>query len=369
MKTEIKTGWILAAVVASGALAAGCPAPSECLPGSPSCVDAADDLGSTEAGRDVTDALEDSLDRLDARDGSGAPDAVDGADTPVAQDASDADRTDVMASDAATCPTPGPDAGVCFGRSEVTLPLPGSVCGTLHGASQIPSTSCQSDTGGPEAVFVTQLAARTGLALAVHSALDTVLTVRRDCNDTIHGSEIACNDIQPGVSSALRVVLDAGVYQVVVDQFGATASGGSFVVDAQTYVPATNATCAMADALTLPASRTSELIATGDSTAVACRTTDRGPARFYRATVGVARVLNVQVHPTGAWRAAIHLFSTCGASAACLADATGTSTAPDAAITWTNGGSATTDVFIAVSATAEPVTDTDGYSLQASITP
>ncbi len=372
MLTRIDMRWALTAILVATPLVAGCPPPPECLPGSP-CADGgdampSDDFVMVEAGPDGAD-VSDVPDALDASDGSDALDAADATDASDAADAGDVLRTDTGPTDARMCPSPGPDAGVCSDHSEVTLPLPGSVCGTLTGASQIDTTSCQPNTRGPEAVMLAQVATRTGLALTVHSTLDTVLSVRRDCSAALPGTEIACNDTQPGVSSALRMIFDPGAYQIVVDQFGASATGGDFVIDAQTYVPAANATCATAAMLTPPTDLPAESIGTGDSTGVPCRTTDRGPARFYRVSVGAGQTLTVTVHPTAAWRPVVHAFTACGATAICRADATISGTATDAVITWMNAGTSAEAILVAVAAAGEPVTDVDQYSLSARLTP
>ena len=84
------------------------------------------------------------------------------------------------------------------------LQLPASeVRGVLRGMSRNASTTCtrQRGTGGPEAIYLLQVTERSLVELEVKSTIDTVIAVRRVCDDPL--SELACNDgpaaADPGV--------------------------------------------------------------------------------------------------------------------------------------------------------------------------
>ena len=75
------------------------------------------------------------------------------------------------------------------------LTLPRSeVRGVLRGTSRNPSTTCTRSrgTGGPEAIYVLRVTERTVVDLEVISSIDTVVAIRRACDDPL--TEVACND-------------------------------------------------------------------------------------------------------------------------------------------------------------------------------
>lgn len=133
-----------------------------------------------------------------------------------------------------------------------------SVEGMLSGPSSI-ADGCRSggmglSTLGPEQVFGLTLDQRRVVTLRTsHTAVDTVLSVRRDCANS--ATELACNHYaplgDPGASS-VRTILDPGTYQIVVDQFSASEMdvGGPFRLSFISAPVAANTTCANAAALT-----------------------------------------------------------------------------------------------------------------------
>src|SRR5262245_1563022 len=80
---------------------------------------------------------------------------------------------------------------------ELTLPM-SEKQGILKGMSRNPSTTCtrQKGTGGPDTLFLLRVTDRSIVELEVVSSLDTVVAVRRVCDDPL--SEVACNDTPAG---------------------------------------------------------------------------------------------------------------------------------------------------------------------------
>jgi hypothetical protein len=109
-------------------------------------------------------------------------------------------------------PPPGPDRGdggttdglpaapaCAWSAQPPELKAPGGeVKGTLRGTSRNTSTTCtrQKGTGGPEAIYLLRLSERALIELEVTSTIDTVIAVRRVCDDPL--TELACNDTPPG---------------------------------------------------------------------------------------------------------------------------------------------------------------------------
>ena len=64
----------------------------------------------------------------------------------------------------------------------------------LRGTSRNASTTCtrQKGTGGPEAIYLLRLTERTLVDIEVVSEMDTVLAIRRVCDDPL--TELACSD-------------------------------------------------------------------------------------------------------------------------------------------------------------------------------
>jgi hypothetical protein len=155
----------------------------------------------------------------------------------------------------------------------------------------------------------------------------------------------------------------------VVDEFGAGGTGGSFVLETGTYMPARNALCADAEPLRGMMSVSAEPIGTGDSTSTVCRTIDHGAERFYSLSVMPGQTVAALATATAGWRIAMHIFDGCTATANCLADAAGTTAMPNPTTSWTNHGTTTRDVIIAVAAVDDPVTTGAQYSLMVTLTP
>ena len=117
------------------------------------------------------------------------------------------------------------------------------VKGALRGSSRNASTTCtrQKGTAGPEAIYLLRLHERTLIDIEVVSEIDTVLAIRRVCDDPL--TEVACNDGNDGASTPtpgrdagvsmpvdagspyaegraahLRASLEGGVYFLIVDE-------------------------------------------------------------------------------------------------------------------------------------------------------
>lgn len=126
-----------------------------------------------------------------------------------------------------------------------TLSLPtDSVDATLSGESRNASTTCTTErgTGGPEHVYSLRLAARTGVDLSTSAAIDTVLAIRRVCDEPL--TELACNDNWQGpppdgglgnpANARIRTILEPGDYYVLVDQLG-FGVGGAYQLVLSTF--------------------------------------------------------------------------------------------------------------------------------------
>jgi hypothetical protein len=163
---------------------------------------------------------------------------------------SDASLTaqDAAASMDATAVAVDADAGpACSLPIAGTLSLPtATVMGTLRGPSRNMTTSCTPDQGtqGPEAVYLLNVAQRTGVILRTEATTNTVLAIRRVCDDAV--TEIACNNDGPKPPNAeLRAILDPGSYYVLVDVY-AFGIGGDYKLTLETFAAPSNGTCASA---------------------------------------------------------------------------------------------------------------------------
>lgn len=88
---------------------------------------------------------------------------------------------------------------------------------------------------GQETVFAVTVTERVRLVITTDfpdTSLDTVIYVRSQCRDA--ATELGCNDDAGGTRSTLDLVLEPGVYHVVVDAYDASASG-SFRVRVTAY--------------------------------------------------------------------------------------------------------------------------------------
>jgi hypothetical protein len=269
-------------------------------------------------------------------------------------------RVDVMdvhdSAPEAMCGSAPPDASVCLSRPLRVLALTDSQCGTLQGTSSVASTLCQRDTSGPDELYQLHLAAPSGLALRATSGSDLVLSVRSNCADA--NSEVACGQDTTGTSQgfapALRAALPAGDYVVIVDEYGGSPTGGSYVLEAAPFTAAANARCGGALAMTSGVARTQQLIATGDSNGRLCRTTDSGAELFYSVVMPAGSTADVVVNVTGGtWLPVIHVFGGCSAMPTCFGDMSATGAGPTNLLV-RNTGTSTINAIIAVAAPREP---------------
>jgi hypothetical protein len=267
---------------------------------------------------------------------------------------------------------------------ELTLPQ-GEVIGALRGSSRNLSTTCtpQKGTGGPEAIYLLRLTERTLLDVEVVSEMDTVLAIRRVCDDPL--TELGCSDDtgatsgaplpgpDGGVSSGpvdagsppqpdghnphLRAIVEAGNYFLLVDEAAPSGVGGEFQLKVHTSPPPAHTSCAGA-ALVSDGSRLVDeelYLARAPSP---CAGAEPRPALFYRAVIPAGQRLTARAVPTAgdrAWTPVLQAFTGCspgGASDAgahfCLAseraDAQGQSV-----LRHDNGGPTEQTVLLAVS--------------------
>jgi hypothetical protein len=244
---------------------------------------------------------------------------------------------------------PGPPApgdasqgvGTCvWSRTPTLLALPQSeVTGVLTGASRNASTTCtrQKGTGGPEAIYELHLARRTVVDLTVRSFIDTVIAVRRACDDPL--SEVACNDTSgvPGSSPAhdggapdrpvrpIDAARDAEPPDAPRDTLvfadraptggpppAAPGPGDAYlraVLEPGDYFVLVDA-AELTDGLVLPA----EELDLATDPPPACGRGEPRPALYYRAVIPGGQRLRALVRATGGtrfWNPQLRLLSTC----------------------------------------------------------
>jgi hypothetical protein len=192
-------------------------------------------------------------------------------------------------SDAAPIPTDADAGPACSLPIAGTLNLPNStVMGTLRGPSKNMTTSCTTDQGtqGPEAVYVLNVAQRTGVTLTTDATTNTVLAVRKVCDDPV--TEVGCNNDGPKPPNAqLRTILDPGSYYVLVDVY-AFGIGGDFTLTLESFAPPTNGTCASATPVTDGAKIQGDLTnAAVPARAISCPNVPPFPTGvlYYKATI------------------------------------------------------------------------------------
>ncbi|MCA2977095.1 MAG: hypothetical protein INH41_24880 [Myxococcaceae bacterium] len=255
-----------------------------------------------------------------------------------------------------------------------TLPLVGtlapnsSVSGALDGGAGSLLAGCSTLTTGAENIWsftlpTTQtvtlqtLAAPNALPDGGSVAIDTVLYVRRACADG--ATEVACRDqgLPLGNLSRFSLLMDAGTYFVVVDQFGSIPVGGPYGLQADAVNPAPNASCASATPLTAGVPVTNETTAAGGPTSTACQTSDTGPQKFYAYTIPPATRATLTVTPTGTSPVSVvaRALSSCSA-ATCLSSVSGGTTARTVTVE-NRSATATQSVIFSVSAASS---GTDG---------
>lgn len=306
-------------------------------------VDAPIGVDATDAfiANDATDAFIaiDASVATDAPDALDIPDAIDASDASIAFDVSDASASlDVPDAPDVVSPVDIPDVPVpvdildvsvpvdrpatlrCDGPRALRLPLD-DVDGTLlsTGGTLGASERCAYDltAAGEEHVYALTLATRTGVALSTDASgtdVDTVVSVRRVCDDA--SSEVACDDASGTVvgTSRLRTILEPGDYRVVVDRYATGSLAGTYHLSLRTFAAVPGAVCAEPNAL---APNTD---VTGDTSgaitrAPACSGT--APQLFYRLTIPPRTRVNLQLTASGAQGSSVTAFSDC-AAATCL---------------------------------------------------
>ena len=130
-------------------------------------------------------------------------------------------------------------AGACGSTPVTTLPADGIATGRFiadQGTSRLVSPDCGGT--GPEVVYGVDVTRRTALLVSTDFAAttaDTVVYVRSDCQDP--GTEVACDDdAGSALASSLQVVVDPGVYYIVVDAHDHSV-GGDFELHVDERIP------------------------------------------------------------------------------------------------------------------------------------
>jgi hypothetical protein len=255
----------------------------------------------------------------------------------------------------------GPDADVVVGDADAsppmcslpvagTLSLPSStVKGTLRGPSLNMRTSCTTDLGtqGPEAVYLLTLTERTGVILQTTASTNTVVAIRRVCDDPV--TEVACNNDGPMPPNAyLRAILDPGTYFVLVDVY-AFGIGGDYTLSLDTFTSPPNATCAGATPVGDGAMVMGDLTnAATPATPVMCSSSPPfiGNVLYYKATVPPGNKLVANVKSSMGQPFVVDVLESCSASS-CAAGGFGH-------VAYTNDKTVAHDVILVVSSGAPP---------------
>jgi hypothetical protein len=138
----------------------------------------------------------------------------------------------------------GPTQPECALEVQGTLNATGDeVTGTLSGESANPSTTCTTEQGtnGPEHLYALQVTETRLFRFEITSDAELAVAIRSTCDDAL--TELGC-----GIFSGAQVVLEPGDYWVLVDTL-AFGVGGEYTVALSSEVPAENATCGGAVAL------------------------------------------------------------------------------------------------------------------------
>jgi hypothetical protein len=194
-----------------------------------------------------------------------------------------------VSTDAAAPPSDADAAPSCSLPIAGTLTLPTStVMGTLRGPSRNTTTSCTTDQGtqGPDAFYLLNVAERTGVILRTEATTNTVLAIRRVCDDPV--TEVACNNDGPSPPNAqLRTILDPGSYYVLVDVY-AFGIGGDYKLTLETFAAPSNGTCASATLVADGTKVQGDLInAAVPAGSITCQSTPPFPTGllYYKATI------------------------------------------------------------------------------------
>jgi len=253
------------------------------------------------------------------------------ADKPTPPDASpDATAdvgTDVAADVRADVADAGP-SGMC-GAPVATITMPGAAYmgdGMTSGANNIGSARCQSNASGPEDVYTLIVTARAVIiadTIGSRTAHDTILSVRRTCNDAM--TDLACDDDGGGraTTSRLRALLEPGTYSLLVD--GYSGAMGPYALAVRGAAAATNAVCAAPTTLALGATLSAQSTAGAGLVSSECSTAAGGQL-FYMVTVPANSAVTVRATPAAmsGLRPVLRVKDTCAATT-CVA--TGTATA------------------------------------------
>jgi hypothetical protein len=235
-------------------------------------------------------------------------------------------------------------APVCLWDTRVPeLKLPDDqVRGALRGRSRNASTTCtrQKETGGPEAIYLLRLDERMLIDVEVVSQIDTVLAIRRVCDDPL--TEVACDDgtanassptpgpdagvlpvpVEAGLPSAegrdahLRASLEAGFYFLIVDEGEPFGVGGAFELMVHARRPPAESLCAAAP-LVSDGSRLYYQDLDMASAPSPCGAAGARPALFYRAVIPPGERLTARAISSGGdrdWTPTLHVLTSCGAT-------------------------------------------------------
>ncbi len=276
-----------------------------------------------------------------AADQSVSPDTVDAPDTSMdtANEVAAEVSVDVPADVSSACPYMTVRA--------LTLPMD-TAMGTLSGMSRNPSTTCttMSGTAGPDDFYTLHVTSRTGVILSTDSMIDTMLAIRRTCDQPL--TEVACNNDRGAMTrnAFIRTILEPGDYTILVDQIG-FGVGGAYTLTLQSFVPPDNASCSMARLLPSGSHLIGQDTGSAATSNTACLPAATGLVLYYAVSIPARNQLLATATPTGAFDPAIRVLTSCTAMT-CLASASTAGAGTPEILSYINTTDSPVSVVIAV---------------------
>lgn len=171
-----------------------------------------------------------------------------------------------------------------------------AVRGNTTGGDNVTTGSCISGGTAPEHVYWFELAERSVVTAVLNSSYDGALYLLSQCGDT--RSEFACNDDAPTTSrSEVRANLEAGLYYIVVDGYGAGA--GDYEVSLEVNPMRSEAeVCDAATVLPIGTPVAGSTATSADYFAATCSAATPGPDQVYALDIASRSRLRVRMQST-----------------------------------------------------------------------
>jgi hypothetical protein len=211
--------------------------------------------------------------------------------------------TDPSLTTAAVEPHGGP--GSCEAPYELAALT--AVRGNTTGADAQMTGSCITGGNAPEHIYWFELAERSVVTAVLNSSYDGALYLLSECGDT--RSEFACNDDAPTTSrSEVRANLEAGLYYVVVDGYGAGA--GDYEVSLEVAPMRSEAEiCDAANVLPIGTPVAGSTATSADYFAATCSGGSPGPDQVY--ALDIASRSRLRVRMQSVHDGALHIRTAC----------------------------------------------------------